>query len=99
MALALAQFFEFCGRRTRQYQTQNPRHEDIWISHPDKPLDEGKGRPDKMINALIKFAALVCIDLLKHYTAKIKHTTVDSMKAGKREKRLLEKIKNRWEEK
>ena len=52
-----------------------------------------------MISALIKFAALVAIDLIKHYTAQIKHTTIDSAKTGKREKRLREKIKDRWNEK
>ncbi len=51
------------------------------------------------MTVIIKFLALIAADLVKHYAGKIKRTTIDSKPAGKREKRLRDKIKDRWKEK
>ncbi len=51
------------------------------------------------MTAILKAIGWILFEVIKHYTPKIKRTTIDSKKTGKREKRLRDKIKNRWAEK
>jgi hypothetical protein len=50
------------------------------------------------MTVFLKFLALLAAELIKHYTAKIRRTTVDGIGSGEREKRLRDKIRNRWRE-
>jgi hypothetical protein len=47
----------------------------------------------------LKFLALLATELIKHYTGKIKRTVIDGAGSGKRERRLRDKIRDRWKEK
>jgi hypothetical protein len=49
------------------------------------------------MTTLLKFLALLALELIKHYGEKLKPTTVDSTKPGDRERRLRDKIKKRWD--
>jgi hypothetical protein len=51
------------------------------------------------MTAILKVVALIIFEILKHYTPKMRRTTIDSNGSGEREKRLRDKIKNRWKNK
>lgn len=48
------------------------------------------------MTVFLKFLALLATELIKHYTGKIKRTTVDGAGPGEVEKRLRDKIRKRW---
>ena len=51
------------------------------------------------MTAIIKVVGLILFEVLKHYTSELRRKTIEGKGPGKREKRLRDKIKDRWKEK